>query len=343
MTLTQLRYFLAIVDSGLNITLAAERVHATQPGLSKQLKVLEEQLGVNLFVRRGRNLDRLTAAGKEIAGRARIITAEADNIRTLVANQRGEQRGALFIETTQIHAQYVLPPALSTLRHAFPDVDIELGFSADSDDAARRNPDADLSIFSTDGRLPAGDMALPLYRWSPIALVPTGHPLADGKSEISLPALACYPLITYDTSKTAPLSIARTFLDAGFSPRFAYTVRDAGVIKQAVRDGLGVGLLAEMGADHALEEGLAVISLAGLFPECTAWAVLRRDRVLRDYHVRLLSILSGRTPREIHRLVIGETEVRDHADIVPWTRRKTLLQCEAIKEDRATLDVAHSA
>jgi len=318
MTLSQLRYLLAIVDAGMNITVAAERVNATQPGLSKQLKQLEEQLGLKLFVRRGRNLETLTEAGIEIVARARIIAAEADNIRAFAANQRIGSGGSLYIETTHIQAQFVLPEALAALQARFPEVDVTLGFAADADDVSRRNPYADLIMFSTDGRVPAGDVVIPLYRWDPVALVPAGHPLALDPSSLSLETLAAYPLINYDTSRTAPLSIAKTFLDAGLSPRFAYTVRDAAVIKAAARRGLGVGLIAEMAVDPVLDGDLVVLPLGGILPRCTAWAVLRRDRVLRDYIVHLLTALCGLSALTIQRAARGETLVIDPETAPLW-------------------------
>jgi DNA-binding transcriptional LysR family regulator len=318
MTLSQLRYLLAIVDAGMNITVAAERVNATQPGLSKQLKQLEEELGLKLFVRRGRNLEKLTDAGEEIVRRARAITAEADNIRAFAANQRIGSGGSLYIETTHIQAQFVLPEALAVLRGKFPDVDVSLGFAADADDASRRNPYADLIMFSTDGRLPAGDIAIPLYRWDPVALVPPGHPLARAPEALTLEALAAFPLINYDTSRTAPLSIAQTFLEAGLAPRFAYTARDAGVIKEAARRGLGVGLIAEMGVDPQRDGDLVVLPLRGILPRCTAWAVLRRDRVLRDYIVHLLNALCGLSPLTIQRASRGQALTLDSEAVPMW-------------------------
>jgi DNA-binding transcriptional LysR family regulator len=318
-TLAQLRYLLAIVDAGLNITLAAERLNATQPGLSKQLKQLEDQLALRLFVRRGRNLERLTPAGAEIVDRARLVIAEADNIRAFAANQHKSIGGALHIETTHIQAQFVLPEAIAGLRARFPNVDVTLGFAADADDPARRATEADLMMFSTDGRLPAGDVAIPLYRWDPVATVPKGHPLTQHAGPITLETLAAFPLITYDSSRTAPLSIALTFFEAGLSPRFAYTVRDANMIKAAVRSGLGVGLLAEMAANPTVDQDLHTIALPGLFPRCTAWAVLRRDRVLRDYTVSLLSSLSGLSPLTIQRAARGEAmPAQDLESIADW-------------------------
>jgi DNA-binding transcriptional LysR family regulator len=329
MTLSQLRYLLAIVDAGLNISLAAEQVNATQSGLSKQLKQLEDELALQLFVRRGRNLDRLTEAGAEIVERARAIVTEAGNIRTFAASRRSGARASLFIETTHIQAQFVLPATLAALRARFPDVDVTLGFAADANDVGRRNPDADLILFSTDGRIPAGDVAIPLYRWDPVAVVPQTHPLAAHNGPITLAVLAAYPLITYDTSRTAPLSIARTFIEAGLAPRFAYTVRDAGVTKAAVRDGIGIGLLAEMAVDEVADPDLATIPLRGLFPRCTAWAVLRRDRALRDHVTFLASSLSGLPTIAIQRMVSGEmpTPLPHRAPL--WPIRQHMVQSAA--------------
>lgn len=306
MTLAQLRYLLAIVDAGLNITVAAERANATQPGLSKQLKRLEDELALSIFVRRSRNLERLTPAGEEIVRRARILVNEADNIRTFAASQRTARNGSLRIETTHIQALYVLPEALAALSTKFPAVDVRLGFAADADDAEQRFRSVDLRLFSSNGARPAGEIAIPLYHWSPVAIVRPDHPILQEKDNITLKALAQYPLITYDNSRTAPLSIARTFIEAGLSPRFAFTARDANLIKASVRNGAGIGLIAEMAAAPGTNGGLEVIPLAGLLPRCTTWAVLRQDCVLRDYLVYLLSLLSGLTPAMIRRAVTGE-------------------------------------
>src|SRR5690349_11532052 len=122
MTLAQLRYLVAIIDANLNITLAAERVHATQPGLSKQLKLLEEELGLQIFVRRGKSLAEVTPAGAQVISRARVILAEAANIRTVAAEHRQEAVGELVIATTQTQARFVLPPALRALKDGYPAV-----------------------------------------------------------------------------------------------------------------------------------------------------------------------------------------------------------------------------
>ena len=132
MTLTQLRYLIAIADSGLNITTAAERVHATQPGVSKQLKQLEDELGFQLFARKGKSLHEVTPSGREVLARARIIMAEAANIRSIAADLRGEESGDLTIATTHTQARFVLPPAIAALKRRYPGVSMHLKAQGDA-------------------------------------------------------------------------------------------------------------------------------------------------------------------------------------------------------------------
>lgn len=325
MTLAQLRYLLAIIDSGLNITLAAARVNATQPALSKQLRQFEDELGIALFVRHGHNLAGLTPAGEEIVERARIVAAEAENIRAVAANHRGDRGGSLRIATTALDIQFVLPPMLAALRHIFPDVDVKIFKNGTS-----HAPDLDVCIFSTDGSAPPGDIAIPLYRWSVAALVPRGHPLAAIGRPIRFADLARYPLVAYDDVKAPPLALARRFLDAGFTPRFAYTVPDGQAIRHAVSNGAGVGLLAEMGAFGPEENGLLSLPLPDLFPSCTSWATLRRDRVLRGHVLHLLALLSGLGNRQLQRIVAGDEAPPPAANAIAWPLRRLLL------DDRAT-------
>ena len=132
MTLTQLRYFIAIADSGLNITTAAERVHATQPGVSKQLKQLEDELGFQLFSRKGKSLHAITPSGLQVLERARVITSEAANIRSIAADLRGEEAGDLVIATTHTQARFVLPEAIAALTRRYPGVDVHLRAQGDA-------------------------------------------------------------------------------------------------------------------------------------------------------------------------------------------------------------------
>lgn len=176
MTLNQLRYLVAIVDAGLNITLAAEHVHATQPGLSRQVKQLEDELGFLLFTRKGRSLSALTQAGEHVLVHARRLLVEAGNIRALAANQRGERKGRLTLVTTHTQARHVLPAAIAATRREFPAVSIRLHPSEEGAILAQlaRGGD-DLAVISTSGAVPDGGIAVPLFRWRRVVLVPSGQ------------------------------------------------------------------------------------------------------------------------------------------------------------------------
>lgn len=306
MTLTQLRYLVAIADAELNITLAASRVHATQPGLSKQLKQLEDELGFLLFVRRGRSLDSVTPAGVEVVSRARAVLAETGNIRTYAANQRRESQGQLVLTTTHTQARFVLPPAVARIKQAYPQVSVHLQQAAESDalDLLSQG-DADIAIISTAGGEPGAGLAVPLYRWRRLVLVPKGHALDRAGRAPDLAALAAHPLVSYESSTRTGSSLQRAFAGAGLTADIALTALDADLIKTYVRSGLGVGLLAEMAvsaADHDLRGWVAPQPIA----ECIAWAVLPRDRVLRDYALDLVHGLAPQVdPRDLRRVLEG--------------------------------------
>ena len=309
MTLTQLRYLVAIADAELNITLAASRVHATQPGLSKQLKQLEDELGFLLFVRKGRSLEAITPAGVEVISRARAVLAETNNIRTYAANQRRESQGQLVLTTTHTQARFVLPPAVARIKLDYPQVSVHLQQAAESDalDLLSQG-DADIAMVSTAGSEPSAGIAVPLYRWRRLVLVPKEHPLGrDGRAP-DLAALAKLPLISYESSNRESSSLRRAFASQGVEPDIALTALDADLIKTYVRAGLGVGLLAEM-AVSAADTDLRALPAPSQIPECIAWAVLPRDRVLRDYALELVHVLAPQIDkRDLRRVLDGNQD-----------------------------------
>ncbi len=307
MTLTQLRYLVAIADSGLNITLAAERVHATQPGLSKQLKQLEDELGFLLFHRKGRSLESVTPAGRDVLAHARRVLAEAGNIRAYAANERGEKHGRLTLVTTHTQARFVLPPAIGLLAKRFPDVSIHLQPASEGEVLAQlAKGQADFAVVSTAGDVPPGGLAVPLYRWRRVVLVPAAHALAATGRAPTLAELAAYPLVSYESTNKPESSLRRTFAEAGLEPQIAMTARDADLIKTYVRAGLGVGLLAEMAVSPREDADLRALPAPAAVPECIAWAVLPRERVLRDYALELLhGVAPQLDPRDLKRAVAG--------------------------------------
>lgn len=320
MTLAQLRYLVAIADSGLNITVAAERVHATQPGLSKQLKQLEDELGFLLFSRKGRSLDSITPAGQQVIAHARRLLAEAANIRAYAANVRGDAQGRLVIATTHTQARHVLPGAIAQVKRGYPQMSVHLQPSGEGEvlELLARG-EADVAVISTSGDTPAGGVAVPLFRWRRVVLVPRGHALDTADGAPTLEALAREPLVSYESSVRADSSLRRAFAAQGLEPRIAMTARDADLIKTYVRAGLGVGLPAEMAVGDDDLATLAALPAPDAVPECIAWAVLPRERVLRDYTLSLITAVAPQLDRTDLRRAVAGTDDPRWPDAPAWS------------------------
>lgn len=323
MTLTQLRYLIAIADAGLNITLAAERVHATQPGLSKQLRQLEDELGFQLFVRKGKSLDSVTAAGSQVLERARVILAEAANIRSIAANLRNESHGDLRIATTHTQARFALPAAIAALSVRYPQVSVHLQPTRDAEVLAQLEAgQVDMAIISSAGAPPVSGIALPAYRWQRAIITPLGHPLTERALPPTLQDLARLPLVSYESSLKSESSLRRAFEAVGLSPQIAMTAGDADLIKTYVRAGMGIGILAEMAIQDA-DDDLQRLPADHLFPLCTTWIVLRRESVLREYMLEfILHFAPHLDRREVTRAVADNSadDARWH-DIPRWHER----------------------
>lgn len=272
MTLRQLRYFVAVVDAGLNITLAAERVHATQPGISKQLKQLEGLFGFTLFRRKGKSLEALTAEGAQLLTRAREVVDGAQAIRALASELKGEQGLSLRIGASTTFAHHVLPPLLARLRQRFADLKVDLRTvqPAEALEALRRGA-LDLAIFSTVVSAPPPPPAVVLSRWRRIALVPAGHRWATQTTPLSLQQLASQPIVTYDTARSPTSSLMRAFQAQGLDGRITLATSDAELIKTYVKQGLGVGILAPLAFDPAQDSGLLALEIDDALDECATW------------------------------------------------------------------------
>lgn len=331
MTLTQLRYFAAIVDSGLNITLAAKKVHATQSGLSKQIKLLEDELGFLLFTRRARSLTALTPAAERVLEQTRPLLAHAGNIRALSENLRRETGGELHIATTHTQARHVLPAMLARLKRAYPNVAMHLAPGGDSESLARlARGEADLAIVSSSGALPAADIRLPLFQWERVVIVPAQHRLTRLGRALQLEDLVHYPLVSYESSRERGSSLQRAFETAGLAPQITMTARDADLIATYVRSGLSIGIVAEMAAEVIDGNDLVVLPADHLLPTCTTWLLLRRDRLLRDHTIDLIAqMLPGADARTLRRSIETEADLphpvphwRDHDNPFLARRRR---------------------
>lgn len=293
MKLQQLKYLLAIVDNGLNITAAAERLYTSQPGVSKQLKLLEEELGLQLFTRKGKSLGGITAAGQQVIDRARVIMQEVDNIRSLASDYYHEEEGTLSIATTHTQARYVLPDVIREFRKRYPRVSLNLhqGTSEQIADMVTAN-EIDFAIATGSRELFANLLLVPSYRWDRKILVPNEHDLARLNHKPTLHDLAEFPLVTYVFSFGGQSSLKKAFANEGLEPDVVFTARDADVIKTYVRMGLGVGIVASMAEDCDDKKDLTAIEAEGLFPRSTTWIGFRKDAVLRRYMLDFVQLFA---------------------------------------------------
>ncbi|NND54280.1 MAG: HTH-type transcriptional regulator CysB [Gammaproteobacteria bacterium] len=314
MTLQQLRYLLGIADSGLNITAAAERLYTSQPGISKQLKLLEQELGIQLFTRKGKSLAAITPAGHEVIARARRILREVENIRNLASDMSQEQEGTLSIATTHTQARYVLPEVVKEFRSRYPRVNLELhqGTSEQIAELVATNR-VDFAIATGGQELFPDLVLLPCYQWDRIVLVPKDHELAQLREPITIKTLAGYPLVTYVFSLTGESSFKQAFTAEGLEPDVVFTARDADIIKTYVRMGMGVGVVAAMSWECQDKEDLVAIDAEGLFPRVTTWIGYRRDSVLRGYMVDFAELFAAHLLPELTQRA-ANLETQDEVD-----------------------------
>jgi LysR family transcriptional regulator, cys regulon transcriptional activator len=300
MKLQQLRFFMAVIDNGLNITQAAEALYTSQPGVSKQIRLLESELGMRLFVRQGKRLESLTPAGERVAEHAARILREVDGIKTVSQELRGEARGAIRLATTQTQARYVLPPVIERFRKDFPEVDFHL-HQGTSEQISRMMDERKVDFALLSGR--SGELGslvlLPVYQWDRVILVPRDHPLTQRSDPLDLAALAEHPLVTYVFSDQPESSLMSSFSREGLTPRIAFTARDADIIKTYVRLGLGVGILASMAVEAGTDDDLAALDATGLFPRLTTWLGFREDLLLNDFHFNFIRQLAPHLPEAL--------------------------------------------
>jgi len=299
MKLQQLRYLAAVVQSDLNITAAAVKLRATQSAISKQLKLLEEELGFDVFARSGRTLTRITSPGERVIRHALKMLREAENIHGLSEDLREDVRGSLSIGTTHTQARYVLPPIIQEFRQRYPNVQFHLHQGTSEQIADMAEVDGIDFAMATGGHELFGKyVLLPCYQWSRRIIVPAGHPLAQIERP-SLQDLAGFPIVTYVFSFTGKSSLHQAFASAGLTANVALTARDSDVIKTYVRLGLGVGIVAEVALDAKQDRGLVSIDASHLFPVHTTWIGFARDRLLRGYMYHLIALIAPHLRRDL--------------------------------------------
>lgn len=294
MKLQQLRYLAAIVQSDLNLTAAAAILHTTQPAISKQLKLLENELGFELFVRKGRSLTRMTKPGQDVLARALQMLREVRGIKRLSEEFKHAKRGSLSIGTTHTQARYVLPEIIQRFRSNHPQVNVHL-YQGTSEQIARMAGlnRIDLVIDSGVRGFLENYTLLPVHSWRLCMVVPQGHELTRLES-FSLADLVEYPLVTYEFGlATHSASLRAAFTAAGLKPNVVLTAWDSEVIKTYVRLGLGVGVVAEVAVEPHGENDLVYLDLGDLVPLNTTWIGFARGGVLRGFAYNFLSMLAS--------------------------------------------------
>lgn len=283
MNFQQLRSIREAARRGYNLTEVANVLFTSQPGVSRQIRELEEELGVEIFERNGKRLTGLTNPGKGILPIIDRLLLEAENLRQASEEYSGETNGTLTVATTHTQARYVLPKVVQAFRTAFPNVRVALQQSSPEHIAEWvLSGNADIGIATEGLSQFDGLISFPCYRWNHVIVVPEGHPLL-GFSTVGLAQLAAYPLITYDRGFTGRSHIDDAFKNAGLATDIVLTAMDSDVIQQYVSLGLGVGIVASMAVEHGRENGLSPIDATHLFaPNVTRLAV-RRGTYLRSY------------------------------------------------------------
>lgn len=292
-TLTGLRCLVEIADASLNVSTAAAAMHLSQPCVSRHLKQVEEALGFKVFARQGRQLVAITPAGERAVEAARRVMGEVDGLRRYAANTRGETAGDLSIVSPQAYALHVLPPLLGELLSRYPDLSIRMQSLGEGEKVRPAEHDrCDLLLNSTAGADVPEGLAVPLFRWRRVAVVPREHALASSQGPVPLEELARWPLVTYETSRQASSTLSRTLAACGLQPRFSCSAHDTDTLKAYVGVGLGVGLVAELAISPADRRAFAILQVDPALPDCTAWAVLPQGRVLRNPTLDLLRLLA---------------------------------------------------
>jgi LysR family cys regulon transcriptional activator len=314
MNFQQLRIIRETVRHGFNLTEAANALFTSQSGVSKHIRDLEEELGVEIFVRRGKRLLGLTDPGKEVVKTVEKMLVEAENLSRVASNFSRSGEGVLTLATTHTQARYTLPSVIAKFKSAFPQVQLNLQQANPKDlPAILLEGNADIAIATDTLDRHPGLLSFPYHTWDHIIVVPHDHRLLDVKP-ITLAALAEWPVITYDDGLTGRLRIDEAFERAGLSPRIAITALDADVIKAYVRLGMGIGIIASMAYDADEDTKLALVPAAGLFSPSTSSIAIRRGRFLRSYVYRFLELCSPGLNEAAIRAAEGQA-VADSYDI----------------------------
>ena len=299
MKLQQLRYIVEIQRQGLNVSEAAESLYTSQPGISKQVKLLEDELGIAIFERSGKRFTGVTEPGKVVLAIAEKILREAENLKRASAEFATGESGRLVLAATHTQARYALPVVVRDFVAQHPTVKLEMHQGSPTQIAEWvLAGEADIGIATEALDQYAQLITLPVRQWSHCVIAPEGHSILKS-SPLSLAELAKWPLITYDTAFTGRSRINRAFERIGAQPNIALTALDADVIKTYVRLGLGLGIISALAFDAQRDAGLVAVDASHLFESNTTRLALRRGTYLRRYDYDLIALFAPHLSKRV--------------------------------------------
>jgi LysR family transcriptional regulator, cys regulon transcriptional activator len=306
MKLQQLRYLVEVARRGLNVSETAEALHTSQPGVSKQIRALENELGIEVFARHGKRLVSITEPGKVVVSIAERILAEAHNLRRAGEEFANDKIGKLTIAATHTQARYALPRAVAAFKQRYPQVElvIQQGNPTQIADQLLAG-DADLGL-ATELAADPDLIGLPVYQWNRCVVVPPRHALLKS-TPLTLEKLAEHPIVTYDFAFANRSLIQKAFEARGLKPHVVLSAQDSDVIKTYVELGLGVGILAKMAFDPKRDAGLRAIDASHLFESSTTRLGIKRGAYLRRYTYEFIELFAPQLSRTvIERSLAGE-------------------------------------
>jgi LysR family cys regulon transcriptional activator len=299
MKLQQLRYICEVVRHNLNLSNAAEALFTSQPGISKQIRSLEEELGVDIFVRHGKRVVAVTEPGKAILEIAQRMLKDVENLRQVGEEFTEEDKGRLTIATTHTQARYALPHVIQRFTKRYPGVRLSLRQGSPTQISELvTSGEADIAIATEAIELYEDLVMLPCYQWNRCVLVPPGHPLLKAK-KLTLEAMASFPIITYDFAFTGRSRINQAFAAKGLTTNVVLTAIDADVIKTYVELGLGIGIVAMMAYDPRRDTHLRAMDASHLFEPSTTRIGIRKNSYLRGYTYEFIEMFAPHLTRKV--------------------------------------------
>ncbi len=299
MKLQQLHYIREVAKHGLNVSATAERLYTSQSGISKQIRMLEDELGLKIFQRGGKHLTEITQAGRVIISLAGEILDKVDKLKQVALEYTDENKGTLSIATTHTQARYVLPPIVRHFREKYPQVALHMhqGTPMQISELASKGT-VEFAIATEALELFENLVMMPCYHWNRSVIVPQDHPLTR-LDELTLEAIAAYPIVTYVFGFTGRSQLDRAFDEAGLRPQVVFTAADSDVIKTYVRTGMGAGIMASMAYDAVQDADLVSIDASHLFEHATTRIGFRRGIFLRNYMYDFIELFAPHLTRHV--------------------------------------------